>query len=44
MWAWNRKIGASKELARKEREAEERENGAPGRGGSEGEDEDQMSL
>ena len=37
-----RKIGASKELSRKEREAEERENGISGAGG--GEDEDDMDY
>ena len=37
---WVRKIGASKELSRKEREAEERENGI----GGEDNDDDDMNI
>lgn len=37
----HRKIGASKELSRKEREAEERENGL---GGAEDDEDDDMEL
>jgi len=38
---WDRKIGASREQARRERDAEERENGY---GGTADEDEDEMDL
>lgn len=40
LW-YTRKIGASKELSRKEREAEERENGI---GGSDDDDDDGMDI